>query len=197
MLGLIYYTLYEHYNTKGNSSEANDSLSTSKYYFDYVITLATKSEDKEDFILDFLHLANYYKGLILYTQKRFAEARDNFYEYYNYLKGKEPSTAAARVADTYLHQHEYKVALDLYRFALTELNGKSAYSLNGIALCHLYRGEYTLADTFARKSLEFLGMQEILQIDNKFSHEKIDKYTLVAKQSMLESLLIIATAYLR
>ena len=184
-LAVTNFTLYE-------ISFKRDYLSNALYYFNLSVEIDIDENNNEE--KDAHYLAKYNKGFALYREKRFAEAKDNFYERYKY---NEDVLASAHIADIFLNLKDYDSALEFYKKVLDKHNGKSPYALNGIALCNLYKANFKLADTCATESLELLRMHKLLKIDEDIQFKEIDEYTIVVKQSIVESLLIIATAQLR
>ena len=137
LLGIINFNLYQLSNAKNN-------LSSAKVFFDMAIRIEIEDNKEKNKLLNHLFISKYNKGFALYREKRFEEAKDSFYERYKYDNS---ALASAHLADAYLNLRDYETALSFYQKSLDQY--ESSYSLNGIALCYLYTGDFRLANRFA------------------------------------------------
>ncbi|MGD9534624.1 MAG: hypothetical protein AB7V56_12770 [Candidatus Nitrosocosmicus sp.] len=160
------------------------SLCTSKIIRKELLISSDKDKESYKFSL-------YNKGLLLYNEKRYEEAKDFFYEYFNYEN--DDLTVFQRLGDTYLGLKKYLKAKNFYEKSLVKYMNPS--SLNGLGLCHLFMNNPKESFRYSEKALESLNLLYILT--DKINFDKLDEYNIRTKQLIVESLLIISTSMLK
>ena len=159
---------------------------------DYYVTRSENEYSGGNELDDYL-MAVFNKGYILYTERKFHEAREYFYDYYSH--DQEDHEVLTYLGDTYLNLNDYYNALSFYFKSKQSRTGME--SLNGIALCYLFLDKLTDASAYARESLSIVRLDTLLSKDCGIPYDKIDSYTKDGKRLIVESLCISSTVFLK
>jgi tetratricopeptide (TPR) repeat protein len=119
------------------------------------------TEKEQDYYVYYL----YNKGLFLCRERRYQEAKDYYHEFRNYKI--DDINVLNNLGDTYINLKDYNTSLDLFTKYLS--GNKDPYTLNGIAICHLFLANsedsekhLDKADEHAIESLRVLEISDLL-----------------------------------